>query len=71
MHTKHGDEQEKPCKTSTVVCCKAMTSCGITLKLERIVAPYRVPAARNEPPATPLQVAINHVSPPDPPPPKA
>jgi hypothetical protein len=71
MDARHGDEHEKPCKTSTVVCCKAMTSCGISLKLERIVADYSGPSGRNQLPATLLLVAINHVSPPDPPPPKA
>ena len=71
MDTKHHDRQEKPCKTATVVCCKAMTSCGFSLKLDGTISVGRAPSSGNELPTGPLQVAITHVSPPDPPPPKA
>jgi len=73
MHTgSQGDrEQQKPCKSSTVVCCQAMTSCGLSVQITNTVSTDDALLAENSLPPAPLQVALNRITPPEPPPPKA
>lgn len=70
QHDGAKQTQHKPCESSTVVCCNAMTSCGLSASLgERMSRGER---GRRDAGALPplVQVALNLVIPPDPPPPK-
>lgn len=64
------EQQHKPCKSSTVVCCDAMTSCGLAVQLTA-ASTQAVRTADRAVPAAPLQVAPYRTTPPELPPPKA
>lgn len=73
MNQRSGGEQthHKPCESSAVVCCQAMTSCGLSVSLGQTTP--RNEWAPRDTGALPslVQVALNFVIPPEPPPPKA
>ena len=73
MNRQSGGEQtpQKPCESSAVVCCQAMTSCGLSVSLGQTTP--RDAWAPRDAGALPslVQVALNFVIPPEPPPPKA
>ena len=72
MNQPSGDQtQQKPCESATAVCCQAMTSCGIAVSLS--VQTARVEWAPADAGARPslIQIHLNFVIPPEPPPPKA
>ena len=72
MHAQSqgAEQQHKPCKSSTVVCCDAMTSCGLAVQLTP-VSEQAVQTAESPVPSAPLQVALYRTTPPELPPPKA
>lgn len=73
MHTEaQGDGgQQKPCTSSTIICCQAMTSCELSVQLARTVSTQDVLPGDDQLPPTPFQAALERITPPEPPPPKA
>jgi len=71
MQSQGDGERQKPCKFSAVVCCQAMTSCGLAVGLARTVSTSNALSRENRLPARPFQIALNRITPPEPPPPKA
>ena len=73
MNQRSGEKQthHKPCEFSAVVCCQAMTSCGVSVSVDQ-TTPRDGGAARDTG-TLPLlvQVGLNLIIPPEPPPPKA
>jgi len=65
--TKH----PKPCKSSAIICCQAMTACGLSARLSATVSTEDAFPADNQLPTDPGQAALSRITPPDPPPPKA
>lgn len=73
MNQQSGGDQthQKPCESSAVVCCQAMTSCGLSVSLGQTTPRGAwAPADAGALPSL-VQVAVNFVIPPEPPPPKA
>lgn len=73
MHKEpqQGGEQHKPCKSSTIICCQAMTSCGLSVQLARTVPTDDVVLGDSQLPPARFQADLERISPPEPPPPKA
>ena len=70
---QHGGQQDrqKPCESSAVVCCQAMTSCGMSITLSASTSRDElVPTDTSAAPSL-VQLALDRIIPPDPPPPKA
>ena len=69
-HARQHDRQ-KPCESSAIVCCQAMTSCGMSITLS--VSTSRDEVVPTNPRIAPslVQFALDRITPPDPPPPKA
>ena len=72
-HTQSHDgvEHEKSGKSSTVVCCSTMTSCGLSVQLANAVSTQEAQPTSTQLPSVPFQPARNQIAPPEPPPPKA
>ena len=73
MHQQPGGEQghQKPCESSAVACCQAMTSCGLSVSLSEMTSREELmPRDAGGPPSL-LQVALNRSIPAEPPPPTA
>jgi hypothetical protein len=64
-------EQPRPCKTTVVPCCAAMTSCGMTIALGAGALPnaLQIRAAVLHP--SYLAQPLSRIAAPEPPPPKA
>ena|ERR1700680_467783 len=62
---------QKPCTSSTLVCCQAMTSCGVSASVGRTVSTDDLLPGGATLPATPFQTPLKRVTAPEPPPPKA
>lgn len=73
MHSEsqHQSDRQKPCKSTAVVCCMAMTSCGLSLQLTRVVSTELVRPNGSALPTAPFQSSLNRIPAPEPPPPKA
>src|SRR4051794_10375689 len=73
MHTESPSdkEQQKPCKFSAVLCCQAMTSCGLSAQLARTVATQDVVPGSQTLPSASFRAVLSRITPPEPPPPKA
>jgi hypothetical protein len=70
MPSQDGNDQ-KPCGSAAVVCCHAMTSCGMSVQVSSTVSTiYDLPRG-NCIPTVPFQTALTRILSPEPPPPKA
>jgi len=70
MQSGTGDQQ-KPCKSSAVVCCQAMTSCGLSIQLARTASTSDALSRKDQLPTAAFQTPLDRITPPEPPPPKA
>ena len=73
MNQQSGGEQrhQKPCDSSAVVCCQAMTSCGLSVSPSGTTSRDEwTPPDADAPPSL-VQAALNRITPPEPPPPQA
>lgn len=64
-------QQHKSCDSSTVVCCQAMTSCGLTLALSRTASAGHELSAASRGSDVSLQTPASRIAAPETPPPKA
>ena len=64
-------QQHKSCDSSTVVCCQAMTSCGLTLALGRAASAGNELFAASRVTDVSLQTLLSRIAAPETPPPKA
>ena len=71
MQSQGDGDQQMPCKSSAVVCCQAMTSCGLSIQLGRTVSGGDTFPSEDRLPAVPFQTPLNRITLPEPPPPKA
>lgn len=67
----HTGDQHKPCESATAACCQAMTSCGLSIQLTRTASDRDALSRKDLLPAAPLQIPLDRITPPEPPPPKA
>jgi hypothetical protein len=72
MPSNGSDEQQHtPCRSPAVVCCQAMTSCGLSVQLARSILTADEFSRDDQLPAIPFRTPLDRVTPPEPPPPKA
>ena len=64
-------DRQKPCESSAIVCCQAMTSCGMSMTLSASTSREELVPRDNRVPQSLVQFALDRIIPPDPPPPKA
>jgi hypothetical protein len=65
------NEQSKPCKSSPIPCCVAMTSCGATIALGESASSSGFPIASQIAPSLHFAHPLSRIAAPEPPPPKA
>ncbi|HEX9605962.1 MAG TPA: hypothetical protein VF962_01915 [Gemmatimonadaceae bacterium] len=65
------NEQPKPCKSPTILCCVAMTSCGTTIALGEGASSAAFPIAAQIAPYFYFAQPLSRTAAPEPPPPKA
>ena len=73
MNEHRGEKQthHKPCESSAVVCCQAMASCGVSVSIDQTTRRDGWIGRETGTLPSHVQVGLNLIIPPEPPPPKS